>query len=179
MDYSLPSSSVHEIHGQRGLPFPSPGNLPDPDIEPRSPAVQADSLPSEPPGKNNFRLPLQFYLGIYHVGDHNSLLTHLSFSNHSSSQDLQSELSTIWKLVLLLLWQLNVHQYLSGLAHHWTKDSVQVLLVISLPQAHESISLCVGHLPCPKLNVFLIFFFFFFFFVAWFYSHSGINFLSF
>ena len=34
-----------------GLPFPSPGNLPDPEIEPGSPALQADSLPSEPPGK--------------------------------------------------------------------------------------------------------------------------------
>ena len=34
-----------------GLPFPSPGNLPDPGIKPRSPALQADALPSEPPGK--------------------------------------------------------------------------------------------------------------------------------
>ena len=34
-----------------GLPFPSPGDLPDPEIEPQSPALQADSLPSEPPGK--------------------------------------------------------------------------------------------------------------------------------
>ena len=34
-----------------GLPFPSPGDLPDPGIEPRSPALQADSSPSEPPGK--------------------------------------------------------------------------------------------------------------------------------
>ena len=34
-----------------GLPFPSPGDLPDPGIEPRSPALQADALPSEPPGK--------------------------------------------------------------------------------------------------------------------------------
>ena len=32
-----------------GLPFPSPGDLPDPGIEPRSPALQADTLPSEPP----------------------------------------------------------------------------------------------------------------------------------
>ena len=35
-----------------GVPFPSPGNLPDPGIEPRSPALQADALPSEPPGKS-------------------------------------------------------------------------------------------------------------------------------
>ena len=34
-----------------GLPFPSPGDLPDPGMESRSPALQADSLPSEPPGK--------------------------------------------------------------------------------------------------------------------------------
>ena len=34
-----------------GLPCPSPGNLPDPGIEPRSPELQADSLLSEPPGK--------------------------------------------------------------------------------------------------------------------------------
>ena len=34
-----------------GLPFPSPEDLPNPGIEPRSPSLQADSLPSEPPGK--------------------------------------------------------------------------------------------------------------------------------
>ena len=34
-----------------GLPFPSPGDLPDPGINPGSPALQADVLPSEPPGK--------------------------------------------------------------------------------------------------------------------------------
>jgi len=33
-----------------GLPFPSPGNLPDPGIELRSPASQADPLLPEPPG---------------------------------------------------------------------------------------------------------------------------------
>ena len=33
-----------------GLPFASPEDLPDPEIEPRSPTLQADSLPSEPPG---------------------------------------------------------------------------------------------------------------------------------
>ena len=33
-----------------GLPFPSPGDLPNPGIEPGSPALQADALPSEQPG---------------------------------------------------------------------------------------------------------------------------------
>ena len=34
-----------------GLPFLSPGDLPDPETEPRSPTLQADALSSEPPGK--------------------------------------------------------------------------------------------------------------------------------
>ena len=36
---------------QSGLPFPSPGDFPAPGIEPGSPALQADALPSEPAGK--------------------------------------------------------------------------------------------------------------------------------
>ena len=38
--------------------FPSPGDLPNPGVEPRSPALQADSLPSKPPEK-----PLDSLLG--------------------------------------------------------------------------------------------------------------------
>ena len=34
-----------------GEPFPSPGDFPDPGIKPRSPVLQVDSLPAEPPGK--------------------------------------------------------------------------------------------------------------------------------
>ena len=34
------------------LPFPSPEDLPEPGVEPRSPVLQADSLPSEPPGRD-------------------------------------------------------------------------------------------------------------------------------
>ena len=54
MDCSPPGSSVHGILQARvleGLPLPSPGDLPNPGIEPRSPALQADALPSDPPGK--------------------------------------------------------------------------------------------------------------------------------
>ena len=36
-----------------GLPFPSPRDLPDPGIEPGSPTLQADTLPSELPGRSN------------------------------------------------------------------------------------------------------------------------------
>ena len=39
-----------------GLPFPSPGDLPNPGIEPGSPTFQADALTSEPPGKPKFKM---------------------------------------------------------------------------------------------------------------------------
>ena len=55
MDCSKPGSSVAGVSRQEyssGLPFPSPGDLPNSGIEPRSPTHQADSLPSESPGKS-------------------------------------------------------------------------------------------------------------------------------
>ena len=53
-DYSAPGSSVHGIFQARILEWvscPPPGDLPNPEIEPRSPTLQADSLLPEPPGK--------------------------------------------------------------------------------------------------------------------------------
>ena len=50
----MPASSVHGILQGRILEWvaiPSPGDLPNPEIEHGSPALQADSLPSEPLGK--------------------------------------------------------------------------------------------------------------------------------
>ena len=44
-----------------GLPFPSPGYLPNPGIEPRSPALQADSLLTEPPGKPVYEVGVNVY----------------------------------------------------------------------------------------------------------------------
>ena len=55
VDCSLPRSS--------GYSFPSPRDLPDPGIKPRSPALQADSLPSEPTGKH-LRLELNIKTNI-------------------------------------------------------------------------------------------------------------------
>ena len=57
MDCSQPGSSVDGILQARILEwvaFFSPGDLSDPGIEPGFPALQADSLPSEPPGKPNY-----------------------------------------------------------------------------------------------------------------------------
>ena len=45
-----PSKGFSRQQYWSGLPFPSPGDLPNPGIEPMSPALQADALTSEPPG---------------------------------------------------------------------------------------------------------------------------------
>ena len=50
--YQAPPSMGFSRQGYwSGLPFPSPGDLPNPGIKPRSPALQADALTSEPPGR--------------------------------------------------------------------------------------------------------------------------------
>ena len=49
-----PSTGFSRQEYWSGLPFPSPGDLPDPGIEPRSPALEADALTSEPPGKPQY-----------------------------------------------------------------------------------------------------------------------------
>ena len=49
--HASPSMEFARQEYWSGLPFPSPGDLPDPGIEPRSPALQVDALPSESPGK--------------------------------------------------------------------------------------------------------------------------------
>ena len=59
MDCSLPGFSVHGFSRQEywsGLPFPSPGDLPDPGIGPESPTVEEGALQSEPPGKSDINM---------------------------------------------------------------------------------------------------------------------------
>ena len=56
-----------------GLPFPSPGDLPDPAIECRSPTLEADALTSEPPGKPPSK-PL--VSANYHQHQHHHLFLH-------------------------------------------------------------------------------------------------------
>ena len=61
-----------------GLPSPSPGDLPDPGIELQSPALQADFLPSEPPGKhkNTAAGSLTLLQGIFPTQGSNPGLLH-------------------------------------------------------------------------------------------------------
>ena len=72
-----------------GLPFPFPGDLLDPGIKPRSPGLQADSLPSEPPGKNLFRFPCL-----------NGLLTNFHLQKRGGSTETVSLMLLLLKCVV-------------------------------------------------------------------------------
>ena len=65
-----------------GLPFPSSGDLPDPGIKPRSPALQADSLLTEPPGHSQEGICV--YIQLRHFVSQQKLT--LRFSSHLYSQ---------------------------------------------------------------------------------------------
>ena len=56
---SPPSVEFSRQEYWSGLPFPFPGHFPDPRIEPRSATLQADALPSEPPGKPTWLVSLK------------------------------------------------------------------------------------------------------------------------
>ena len=61
-----------------GLPFPSPGDFPNPGIEPGSPTLQADYLPSEPPGMLLYFIYIYIYIYIYtYVYTHTHTHTHI------------------------------------------------------------------------------------------------------
>ena len=67
----------------RGQPFPSPGDLPSQGIESRSPALQADSLLSEPPGKTLLEDPVLLEVSILLNG---MLVFEGTISNYSKNE---------------------------------------------------------------------------------------------
>ena len=86
MGCSLPGSSVHGILQARILEWvamPTLGDLPDPGIRPKSPVLQADSLPSEPPGTyNSFVDDLTLYVENPKVSTKKTIRTNGFSSGH-------------------------------------------------------------------------------------------------
>ena len=85
MDCSPPGFSVHGFFRQEywgGLSFPSPGGLPNPGTEPGSPALQADTLTSEPLGLPRFkgldlidRVPDELWIEVHDIVQETGLKT--------------------------------------------------------------------------------------------------------
>ena len=99
--------SMQEYWG--GLPFP-PGDLPDPGIEPTSPALQADSLPFEPPGKP-VNTPNCLQTGLRATVSYKRI--------HSSQQSLHGTVShRCLRMLLSLPCVLNMNPSAPGVRSH-------------------------------------------------------------
>ena len=86
-----------------GLPFPSPRDFPDPGIEPRSPALQAYTLLSEPPGKSLIVWLLKFLFFNQHYVLRLSHISSVLFIMHCKTE-LDLVISTANKIVLPYGW---------------------------------------------------------------------------
>ena len=62
IDYT--AHGIFQVRILELVPFPSPGDLPNPEIEPKSPTLQANSLPADLPGKPFFKLLPCCFLGM-------------------------------------------------------------------------------------------------------------------
>ena len=120
-----------------GLPFPSPGDLPDPRTEPRSPPLQEDSLLSELWGKPNSLLPSWFNLQLFLIHYIPSLLASWLFLLHASYTLISGHLPLPFPYLPALFLQI----LLRGLILHplysfiWTPSFVRASLTSYLTKA--------------------------------------------
>ena len=121
-----------------GLPFPSPGDLPDPGTKPRSPALQADALPSEPQEKpttprwNTIYVTIQTYT-LKKQEFHITFLisTHFLFFSYSFSYILCNLFLFFFFLLNAGHNQLNkLHNLLKG--HNWQLENAAPAPMVSL-----------------------------------------------
>ena len=109
------------------LSFPSPGDLPNPGIKPRSPALQPNSLPSEPLGKPHI-------VGKANLKFCNHVKAELILNSSSKHHHLQLILLYVWSMLSSCLWY-----HLSMLCVHNNKNNTVKLflyfyaIVVELP----------------------------------------------
>ena len=98
-DHSPPAPLSMEFSRQgywNGLPFPTSGDLPNPEIKPRSPALQSDFLLSEPPGNCKFlKLGDCYCLGFYPIL---GIVTTSSMQSAHSKYYLTKLIKIMWDL---------------------------------------------------------------------------------
>ena len=106
-----------------GQPFPPPGDLPNPGIEPRSPALQADSLPAEPQGKpkNTGVGSLSLLQGIFPTQELNPVSPALQADSLPTEPDIV-EFPVMNVLHDVHFFRLN-NEYLSLLSFQWYRET--------------------------------------------------------
>ena len=172
MDYSLPGSSPWTVACQAslsmeffrpeywsGYPFPSPGDLSNPGIEPRSPTLWVGSLPSEPPGKpkNTGMGSLSLLQGIFLTQESNWSLLHCRWILYQLSYQFSSvqSFSHVRLFVIPGTASFLVHHQLPELAQthvHPVGDAIQQSHPLSSPSPPAFNLLQQEYwsgLPCP------------------------------
>ena len=132
-----------------GLPFPFPGDLPDPGIESESPALHTDSLLSEPPGK----LQCQLYHHSYNKGSSIteiryvviflSVRTAVSINKTLSKSFLKWNFFKNRKISFAIIFQLN---NLSGNKQHQKKKKIMTSHLCNFPESISIPQLISEHL---------------------------------
>jgi len=87
-----------------GLPFPSPGDLPNPGIEPGSPALQVDSLPSAPPGKSQPSLRTSFKLCYVYIMEYYAVIKRNLAAQHVVIQKDVQDIFKQQKARCITMW---------------------------------------------------------------------------
>ena len=122
-----PSMGFSRQEYWRGLPFPSPGDLPNPGMKPRSPTLQAYALTSAPPGKPIGVGSLSLLQGIFMTQESNQGLLHCTWILYQ----LSYEGSLYWyEWYLLLYLNINYHIITYLLKLFWSKDHHLSLAII-------------------------------------------------
>ena len=133
-----------------GYPFPSPGDRPKPGIEPRSPALQADSLPAEPPGKpkNTGVGSLSLLQGIFPTQESNQGLLHCRWilyqlSYQGSPNSVQGFLffphpCQDLLFVAFLMAKIDLFVFISTLGNFTRKETIfqKVLIFMLIREVH-------------------------------------------
>ena len=124
-----------------GLPFSIPGDILDPGIEPRSPALQADSLPTDPIGNSLFTLSYQFQMYAKVISLYTHTYTYILFQIlcHIGYYKILN----VSVVVPCAVWQVHVcvtltQEWLTSppkgrasiYQHHWQKSNISVFSLL-------------------------------------------------
>ena len=136
---SPPGSSVYGFSRQdcwSGLQFPSPGDLPNSGIQSGSPELQADSLPSEPPGKG----PLVYSISNYVLWNKSLTSCVMRGKIPHPSQNFGQKKMSIWKRSILILGEATLK-----LSENWRSkcQGEPSLLTVSVVSMNPCVTLVI------------------------------------
>ena len=151
---TLPSMEFSRQEHWSGLSFSSPRDLPDPGIEPRCPTMQADTLPSEPPGKQEG----QICTGIHSKSVSPMVLTCLHYREDTANLSLHcgcfrglNEAMSLKLSQKTKNWENESLGRLIGSPEPLKKEETSTLLYIRWPLSHRTCLFYVLYSYCNNI----------------------------